>query len=203
MELQPDLTGRRVGRYEIRSLLGRGGMGAVYRAYDPTLDRQVAIKILPPSLVTDADRVQRFVLEAKSASALNHPAVVSIYEIGEDDSLHYIAMELVEGTTLHEHIHGGPLPLGRALAIGEQIAEAIGAAHEAGVVHRDLKPENIIIATPGYVKVLDFGLAKLRREPRPAAGEGTSSGKSTEPGKLLGTAGYMSPEQAEGKPVDH
>ncbi|HJQ41227.1 MAG TPA: protein kinase [Thermoanaerobaculia bacterium] len=203
MDLDLDLTGRRVGRYEIRSLLGSGGMGAVYRAYDSNLDRHVAVKILPPQLVTDAERVRRFVQEAKSASALNHPHVISIYEIGEDDSLHYIAMELVEGATLRHRISGGALELKRALVIGEQIAEAIGAAHEAGVVHRDLKPENIIIASSGYVKVLDFGLAKLRRETSAIGGDAATEVKSTEPGRILGTVGYMSPEQAEGKPVDH
>ena len=204
MDPEIDLTGRRIGRYEIRSLLGRGGMGAVYRAYDSNLDRSVAIKILPPHLVTDADRVRRFMQEAKSASALNHPHVISIYEIGEhqDDgaTMHYIAMELVEGATLRDRMGGAALDLRRALIIGEQIAEAIGAAHEAGVVHRDLKPENIIIAASGYVKVLDFGLAKLRRE---TSGDAATEVKSTEPGRVLGTVGYMSPEQAEGKPVDH
>ena len=202
--MEVDLTGQRVGRYEIRSLLGRGGMGTVYRAHDSNLDRSVAIKILPPHLVTDADRVRRFVQEAKSASALNHPHVVSIHEIGEDSGLHYIAMELVEGSTLRDRLAGGTLDLKRSLAIGEQIAEAIGAAHEAGVVHRDLKPENVIIAASGYVKVLDFGLAKLHRESSGIlGGDAATEVKSTEPGKILGTVGYMSPEQAQGKPVDH
>lgn len=197
-----DLTGRRIGRYEIRSLLGRGGMGAVYRAHDSNLDRSVAIKILPPHLVTDSERVRRFMQEAKSASALNHPHVISIYEIGQDESVHYIAMELVEGATLRERMGGSPLEIKRAIIIGEEIAEAIGAAHEAGVVHRDLKPENVIIATAGYVKVLDFGLAKLRKEVSTVEQTNTAV-MSTEPGKIMGTVGYMSPEQAEGKPVDH
>ena len=200
MDSDVDLTGRRVGRFEIRSLLGRGGMGSVYRAYDSSLDRHVAIKILPPHLVTDSDRVRRFVQEAKSASALNHPHVVSIYDIGQDDSIHYIAMELVEGATLRERLGGNPLEIKRAITIGEEVANAIGAAHEAGVVHRDLKPENIIVASSGYVKVLDFGLAKLRKEP---STDGATEVMGTEPGKVMGTVGYMSPEQAEGKPVDH
>jgi serine/threonine protein kinase len=205
MNPEQDLTGRRVGRYELRSFLGRGGMGAVYRAYDANLDRHVAVKILPPHLVTDADRVRRFVQEAKSASALNHPHVISIYDIGQDESIHYIAMELVEGATLRDRIGGSAMELKRALVIGEEIAEAIGAAHDAGVVHRDLKPENVIIASPGYVKVLDFGLAKLQRESSDVVvpDEATHVRSSTEPGKIMGTAGYMSPEQAEGKPVDH
>ena len=202
MDAEVDLTGRRVGRFEIRSLLGRGGMGAVYRAWDSNLDRHVAIKILPPQLVADPERVRRFVQEAKSASALNHPNVISIYDIGQDDSVHYIAMELVEGATLREHMAGTALELKRAIAIGEEIAGAIGAAHEAGVIHRDLKPENILVASAGYVKVLDFGLAKLRRE-ESIPGDASTQFKSTEPGKILGTVGYMSPEQAEGKPVDH
>ena len=205
MDANLDLTGRRVGRYEIRSLLGRGGMGAVYRAYDANLDRHVAVKILPPHLVTDTDRVRRFVQEAKSASALNHPHVISIYDIGQEESIHYIAMELVEGATLRERLSGTAMELKRALVIGEEIAEAIGAAHAAGVVHRDLKPENVIIASSGYVKVLDFGLAKLRKDLSSdvIAPDAATHVQSTEPGKILGTAGYMSPEQAEGKPVDH
>ncbi|HEX6101267.1 MAG TPA: protein kinase [Thermoanaerobaculia bacterium] len=211
MDTDADLTGRRVGRYEIRSLLGRGGMGAVYRAWDATLDRHVAIKILPAHLVTDPDRVRRFVLEAKSASALNHPNVISIYDIGQDGSLHYIAMELVEGTTLRDALVRGAVDRKRAIAIAEEVAAAIAAAHQAGVVHRDLKPENIIIASAGYVKVLDFGVAKLRSEPTPV-GEPTAVGatevratevRATRAGVVLGTAGYMSPEQALGKAVDH
>jgi eukaryotic-like serine/threonine-protein kinase len=203
MDLNLDLTGRRVGRYEIRSLLGRGGMGAVYRAYDSNLDRHVAVKILPPHLVADADRVRRFVQEAKSASALNHPHVISVYEIGEDSGIHYIAMELVEGSTLRDRMGGAALEIKRAVTIGEEIAEAIGAAHEAGVVHRDLKPENVIIASSGYVKVLDFGLAKLVRQPSDLGGDAATEVKSTEPGRILGTVGYMAPEQAEGRAVDH
>ena len=204
MDANLDLTGRRIGRYEIRSLLGRGGMGAVYRAYDANLDRHVAVKILPPHLVADSDRVRRFVQEAKSASALNHPHVVSIYEIGQEESMHYIAMELVEGATLRDRIGGSAMELKRALIVGHEIAEAIGAAHAAGVVHRDLKPENIIIASSGYVKVLDFGLAKLHRDSAEmVAPDAATHVQSTEPGKILGTVGYMSPEQAEGKQVDH
>jgi len=195
-----DLIGHRIGRYEIRSLLGSGGMGTVYRAYEAALDRQVAIKILPAEFVTDQDRVRRFVQEAKSASALHHPNVISIYDIGQDGSIYYIAMELVEGTTLREPLERGAIDLKRAITIAGEVAGAIGAAHEAGVVHRDLKPENIIIASAGYVKVLDFGLAKLRKELTP---EGVTEVRSTESGVVLGTAGYMSPEQAAGKTVDH
>jgi eukaryotic-like serine/threonine-protein kinase len=205
MDSNVDLTGRRVGRFEIRSLLGRGGMGAVYRAWDATLDRHVAIKILPAHLVTDSERVRRFVLEAKSASALNHPNVVSIYDIGQDGSIHYIAMELVEGVTLRDALQRGTVDRKRAIAIAEEVAAAIAAAHQAGVVHRDLKPENIIIASAGYVKVLDFGVAKLRREPEPvgATEVGATDVRGTGAGVVLGTAGYMSPEQALGKAVDH
>jgi eukaryotic-like serine/threonine-protein kinase len=200
MDSDVDLTGRRVGRFEIRSLLGRGGMGAVYRAWDATLGRHVAIKILPAHLVTDPDRVRRFVLEAKSASALNHPNVISIYDIGQDDSIHYIAMELIEGATLRDVLERGKIDRKRALAIAEEVAMGIAAAHQASVVHRDLKPENIIIASAGYVKVLDFGLAKLRRE---STLDGATEVRGTETGVVLGTPGYMSPEQAAGKAVDH
>ena len=200
METDVDLSGHLVGRFELRSLLGSGGMGAVYRAYDPTLDREVALKILAPQLTTDRQRVERFVQEAKIASALNHPHVISIYEIGQDDSLHYIAMELVEGRTLRHKIEHGKLDLYSAVSIAEMIATAIGAAHDAGIIHRDLKPENIMVSASGYVKVLDFGVAKLRRQP--AASDGTDVRETAE-GVVLGTVGYMSPEQAQGKPADH
>ena len=198
----PDLSGTRLGRYEIVSLLGQGGMGAVYDAVDPALDRHVALKILPSAAVADPQRASRFVTEARAASALNHPHVVSIYEIGEADGVHYIAMERVDGVTLRTLLAGARLPVARAVAILADVADAVAAAHSAGVVHRDLKPENIMVARGGYPKVLDFGLAKLR----PAESwseDGATAVAVTASGIILGTAGYMSPEQARGRDVDH
>jgi Tol biopolymer transport system component/predicted Ser/Thr protein kinase len=203
----PDLIGTSLRHYRIVSLLGEGGMGVVYKAYDPTLERHVALKILPPELLKDADRRERFVQEAKAASALQHPHVVAIHEIGREGDVHFITMELVEGKTLREALRTRELDLKKAFKLLEQVAEALSAAHTAGIVHRDLKPENIMIAAGGYAKVLDFGLAKLRARESSASDPGTSTAptatRGTDPGTVLGTAGYMSPEQAQGKPVDH
>src|SRR5262245_8651959 len=192
-------------------------MGYVYRARDTTLARSVALKILPPEVVSDATRLSRFVQEARAASALNHPHVIAIYEIREAapmrdgtaiaglPSLHYLAMELVTGDTLRTLIETRRLDTRRAIDLLMQVAEALSAAHAAGVVHRDLKPENIMVAASGYAKVLDFGLAKLR--PEMPASEGATQAvtlpAASAPGVLLGTVGYMSPEQAEGRPTDH
>ena len=173
-EKGPDLIGATLGQYQIEALIGQGGMGYVYRARDTMLARSVALKILPPEVVSDASRLSRFVQEARAASALNHPHVVAIYEIREAPpsrdgapiaglpSLHYLAMELVAGDTLRTLIETRRLESKRAIDLLVQVAEALSAAHAAGVVHRDLKPENIMVATSGYAKVLDFGLAKLR-----------------------------------------
>lgn len=201
-----DLSGTQVGRYRIVSLLGSGGMGAVYDAFDPSLKRHVALKVLPAEFVSDTGRLNRFIQEAQAASALNHPHLISIYEIGsETDSstdFHFIAMEKVEGVTLRQKLASGALPVARAVEITLQISEAISAAHSAGVVHRDLKPENVMISIAGYVKVLDFGLAKLRMHQ--AVGENVATEiKLTESGLILGTVGYISPEQALGKQADH
>src|SRR5512135_1471940 len=199
----PLSSGERLGSYEILGPLGAGGMGEVYRARDTRLSREVAVKVLPAELASDVGRLRRFEKEAQAASALNHPNIVTIYEIGTSDSRSYIAMELVSGKTLRELLFPGPLPVKRSLQIGVQIAEGLAKAHEAGVVHRDLKPENIMVTKDGLVKILDFGVAKLRS----AAGESgeetnipTETG--TRPGVILGTAGYMSPEQAGGQPID-
>src|SRR6266478_4981863 len=196
-------SGTKLGPYEIQSPLGAGGMGEVYRARDTRLDRSVAIKILSAAFSADCDRLVRFEQEARSASALNHPSIVTIYELGQDGSTHYIAMELVEGKTLRELLVSGLLPMRKAIEIAAQIAEGLAKAHEAGITHRDLKPENLMVSHDGFVKILDFGLAKLVSP----SGEyfdmsTTSSPAHTAPGLILGTVGYMSPEQAIGGPLD-
>lgn len=212
------LSGKTVGRYRVGPLLGRGGMGEVYRAEDVELRRQVALKVLPEALVGDPDRLSRFVQEARTASALNHPHLVSIYEIGHaapdgaGRPVHFIAMELVQGDTLRHLLDGRRLDLKKTLEYLGQAAEALAAAHAAGIVHRDLKPENLMIGD-GYAKVLDFGLAKLRMDsalPATAAEGATvtrapdlSPAAGTSPGVVMGTIGYMSPEQAQGLTVDH
>src|SRR5512143_883880 len=199
----PLSAGVRLGPYEIFVPLGAGGMGEVYRARDTRLSRDVAIKVLPAELASDAGRLRRFEKEARSASALNHPNIVTIYEIGTSDSRSYIAMELVPGKTLRELLFPGPLPVKKSLQIAVQIAEGLAKAHEAGVVHRDLKPENIMVTREGLVKILDFGLAKLKSTGF-ESGEGSSfpTESGTSPGTIMGTAGYMSPEQAAGLPID-
>src|SRR5438132_1540550 len=186
-----------LGRYRLESFLGEGGMGRVYRGFDPSLGRAVAIKILPPELVHDRDRLDRFVREARTASSLNHPNVVTSHEIGSSDDTHFIAMELLDGETLRDR---GKLELRRAIDLMAQIAGGVAAAHSAGVIHRDLKPENIVITKSGFAKILDFGLAKLREAPIRDDG---ATAKKTDPGTVLGSVGYMSPEQATGREVDH
>ena len=164
LQLAPPRTltsGTKLGQYEIVELLGAGGMGEVYRARDTRLDRSVAIKILPAAFSADRDRLRRFEEEARSASALNHPNIITIHELGHDGSTHYIAMELVEGKTLRELFASGLLPMRQAIEIAAQVAEGLTKAHEAGIAHRDLKPENLMVSHDGFVKILDFGLAKL------------------------------------------
>src|SRR5262245_34552471 len=153
--------GRQIGAYQIINQVGRGGMGEVYLALDARLGRQVALKLLPPRFTEDAQRVQRFRQEARAASALNHPNILTIYEIGEFEGRHFIATEFIEGRTLRELIKNGGMKLGEALEVAMQVASALSTAHAAGIVHRDIKPENIMLRPDGYVKVLDFGLAKL------------------------------------------
>ncbi|HSD71808.1 MAG TPA: protein kinase [Thermoanaerobaculia bacterium] len=194
----------RLGPYELLELLGAGGMGEIYRARDTRLQREVAVKVLAVRLSSDPARLKRFEREARSASALNHPNIVTIYEIGQADSTSYIAMELVDGKTLRELLHAGPLPLRKLLSIAGQVADGLAKAHASGIVHRDLKPENVMVTSDGLVKILDFGLAKLTHpgsdlgesEPVPTIDGGT------EPGLVMGTVGYMSPEQATGQPLD-
>jgi serine/threonine protein kinase/Tol biopolymer transport system component len=207
-------SGNSISHYRIISPLGEGGMGEVYLARDETLERSVALKVLPPELIKNEERLRRFVQEAKSASSLSHPHIVTIYEIGEaevrpgDDgepsgaSIHFIAMELISGATLKEKIHGEKTDLRTLLRYLAQAAEGLAKAHSAGIVHRDLKPENIMISRDGYAKVLDFGLAKLT-ERREGSDGATSAPTKTREGSLLGTVGYMSPEQVRGKTVDH
>ncbi len=182
--------GTRMGRYEIRALLGSGGMGEVYRAYDRDLDREVAVKVLHAA-GEDADRLRRFVQEAKAASALHHPNVAHVYEIGSHEDVRFIAMEIVEGETLRHRIHAGPLAVEDVIDIVTQIAGALAAAHKSGIVHRDIKPENVIITPDGHVKVLDFGLAKLRQ----LRGADSATMLKTATGVAMGTLGYMAPEQ--------
>jgi serine/threonine protein kinase/tetratricopeptide (TPR) repeat protein len=196
-----------LGRYEIRSLLGAGGMGEVYLAQDTSLNRKVALKVLPPEVASNEDRMRRFKQEAISAASLNHPSIAHVYEIGEADGLNFIAMEYVEGTTLRNKIHQEQEELSKLLRALQHVAEGLAKAHDAGIVHRDLKPDNVMITPDGHGKVLDFGLAKLVEQPVSgslSSEEPTILQHST-PGVILGTAGYMSPEQAQGKTreVDH
>ena len=193
--------GARLGAYEILAPLGAGGMGEVYRARDTRLGREAAIKVLPAEVSSDASRLKRFEREARAASALNHPNIVTIYEVGADAGASFIAMELVNGRTLREIVAAGSPPVRRLLAIAAPLADGLAAAHDAGIVHRDLKPENVMVTKDGVVKILDFGLAKL--SPSLASGEESLATVSrTEPGGLLGTVSYMSPEQAAGQPAD-
>jgi serine/threonine protein kinase len=195
-------AGTRVGAFEIVAPLGAGGMGEVYRARDVRLQREVAIKVLPAEFANDPGRLKRFEKEARGASALNHPSIVTIYEVGAEGSSPFIAMELVPGKTLREVLLSGPLSTKKLMGIASQIAEGLAAAHEEGIVHRDLKPENVMITAGGMAKILDFGLAKLTRKALDT-GEGAQATLSrTEPGGLLGTVAYMSPEQAAGQPAD-
>ena len=204
---QPQMTlpsGTKLGPYDIESLVGAGGMGEVYRARDARLNRTVAIKVLPKSFSADADRLQRFMQEARAAAALNHPNILSIYDIGEENGSPYIVSELLEGTTLREQLRSGPLPARKAIDYALQAARGLAAAHDKGIVHRDLKPENIFVTDDGRVKILDFGLAKLTRpEASGPGGESMTAQVNTEPGHVLGTAGYMAPEQVRGKATDH
>jgi eukaryotic-like serine/threonine-protein kinase len=196
-------AGTKFGPYEILAPLGAGGMGEVYRARDTRLGREVALKVLPEEVSGDRDRLARFEEEARSASALNHPNIVTVYDVGESGTTSYIAMELVDGKTLRELCVSGPMPIRRILAVAAQAADGLAKAHAAGIVHRDLKPENLMVSRDGFVKILDFGLSKLVA---PESGElsamPTLARAETHPGTVLGTVGYMSPEQASGQPLD-
>ena len=193
-------SGSRLGPYEILAPLGAGGMGEVYRAKDPRLGREVAIKVLPASYSQDADRLKRFEQEARAAGVLNHPNITAVYDIGAHEGAPYVVSELLEGETLRARAAGGALPPRKAIDYALQIAHGLAAAHEKGIVHRDLKPENLFVTKDGRVKILDFGLAKLVQPE--AKGPQTELPTATEPGVVLGTIGYMSPEQVRGQPAD-
>ncbi len=195
-------VGQSVGHYRILSLLGKGGMGEVYSAQDTRLGRKVALKLLPAQFTQDTDRVRRFEREARAASALNHPNIITIFDIGQVDDTHYIATEFVDGQTLRKVIGHSPMNFSQTLDVVTQVASALGAAHQAGIVHRDIKPENIMVRTDGYVKVLDFGLAKLAEQPVVNTEAPTAYTVKTETGAVMGTPHYMSPEQVRGEEVD-
>jgi predicted Ser/Thr protein kinase len=199
------VIGSTLKNYLVEEMLGKGGMGVVYRALDTKLNRRVAIKVLPPDLVKDEDRRRRFIQEAKAASAVNHPAIAQIYEIEEEGDTTFIVMELVEGSTVHQLVARRELDLSSAVEVGIQVGDALARAHEAGIVHRDIKPDNIMVTKDGHPKILDFGLAKLLDAP-PGAGDAAASKletrAKTQAGMIVGTLAYMSPEQARGLPVD-
>ena len=193
--------GTQLGRYELRSPIGKGGMGEVYLAQDKALGRVVALKFLPDNVASDKGRMQRFIQEAKLVSSLNHPNILTIFDIGEVDGIHFIATEFIDGISLRQHLSKSAIDLIEALGIAAEVASALVAAHSAGIVHRDIKPDNIMLRKDGYVKVLDFGLAKLTEQQESLVSD-TATMVDTEPGLLLGTINYMSPEQARGLKVD-
>ena len=196
-------VGKEFGKYIIQKRVAEGGMGIVYLAVDSQLGREVALKILPEYFSMDRERLQRFQREARATSHLNHPNIVTVFEVGQMDGCEFIASEFVVGETLREKMEKGPIPFVEMLKIASQVAGALGAAHKAGIIHRDIKPENVMIRPDGYVKVLDFGLAKLTTPiGASASGGGLSLHNHTVPGMILGTAAYMSPEQAEGTDID-
>ena len=196
-------AGTRLGPYEILAPIGAGGMGEVYRARDERLKREVAVKVLPAELAADPERRTRFEREARAASALSHPNILTIYDMGTADETVYIAMELIEGGTLKDLTASGPVPTRKLLELATQIAEGLSAAHSAGIVHRDLKPANVMVSKHGHAKILDFGLAKLvTPEDQEVSALQTAGGDLTRPGMVMGTIGYMSPEQAAGRPTD-
>ena len=200
-------VGTRHGPYEIVAPIGAGGMGEVYRARDTRIGRDVAFKVLPPAFALDGDRLRRFELEARAAGTLNHPNLVTVYDLGTDNGTPYVAMELLEGETLREkmELNGSAvrLPIRKAIDYSVQIANGLAAAHEKGIVHRDLKPENIFITKDGRAKILDFGLAKLKLGTDEGKTDALTAQRDTSPGTIVGTAGYMSPEQVRGQQVDH
>ncbi len=199
----PLVAGTRLGSYEILTALGTGGMGEVYRARDAHLEREVAIKVLPERVATDAAARERFEREAKAVAALSHPNILSIFEFGNQDGVAYAVTELLDGESLRGALASGRLPSRRVLEYAQQIAQGLAAAHEKGSVHRDLKPENLFVTADGRIKILDFGLA---RQDLARARDDTASptlSRYTDPGTVLGTVGYMSPEQARGATADH
>src|SRR5215813_5593105 len=190
--------------YRIVSKIGAGGMGEVYRAHDSRLDREVAIKVLPLDFAKDEDRLRRFEQEAHATSALNHPNILTVYDIGQHDGAPFIVAELLEGEELRAQLEHGAIPVRRALDYAQQITQGLAVAHQKGIVHRDLKPENLFVTKDGRVKILDFGLAKLKpTQPGVVDMEAPTQKKITEPGMVMGTVGYMSPEQVRGQEADN
>src|SRR5580704_1128607 len=193
-------AGARLGPYEIVASIGAGGMGEVFKARDTRLKRDVALKVLPDSFASDPDRLRRFQLEAQSASALNHPNILVVHDIGHEPAA-YLVSELLEGQSLREKLREGKLPVSKAIDIARQTAAGLAAAHSKGITHRDIKPENLFLTKDGRVKILDFGLAKVTTSEKPSPDSVTET-QVTDPGAVLGTASYMSPEQVRAKPVD-
>ena len=186
--------GTKLGRYEVRSLIGVGGMGEVYRARDPKIGREVAIKVLPADFSADKERVARFEQEAQAAGALNHPNIIAVYDVDTQDDVLYVVSELLEGEELRQRLDEGPIPLRKVTDYAQQIVSGLTAAHEKGIVHRDLKPENLFITKDDRVKILDFGLAKLREADANIHGSEDATRRAlTNPGVVMGTVGYMSP----------
>jgi len=193
-------AGSKLGPYEILGPIGAGGMGEVYRARDPRLDREVAIKVLPEEVAADPDRLRRFEREARAAGALSHPHILAVHDVGSHDGRPFVVTELLEGETLRERLEDAALPHHKAVEYALQIARGLAAAHDKGIVHRDLKPENLFVTKQGLAKILDFGLAKVA----PAGGGRAEDTRATltNPGTVMGTVGYMSPEQVRGLEVD-
>jgi serine/threonine protein kinase len=200
------MIGKTISHYRILEKLGEGGMGVVYKARDSRLERFVALKILPTDRMADPERKRRFVQEARAASSLNHPHIVTIHDIDEAEGVHFIAMEYVDGQTLDQRIPRHGMRLNEALKVALEMADALAAAHQAGIIHRDLKPANIMVNEKGVTKILDFGLAKLAESSDSSSPDAKTirlgSDLQTEEGSILGTTAYMSPEQAEGKKLD-
>src|ERR1044072_991977 len=192
-----------ISHYRILKKLGAGGMGIVYLARDERLDRMTALKVLPAEVAANEELMRRFIQEAKASSAINHPNVAHIYEIGEENGVHFIAMEYIDGQTLEALINNRPLDIGTFLDISVQLADALDEAHSRGITHRDIKPSNIIITPRGQAKVLDFGLAKMSGRDPLTNDSFIATARITEPGVVMGTVQHMSPEQALGKEVDH
>src|SRR5687768_10303151 len=195
-------SGTRLGTYEIVAALGAGGMGEVYRARDPRLGREVAVKVLPAAFAESEERLRRFELEARAAGALNHPNLLTVFDVGTHERLPFIVSELLEGETLRDRLMRGALAQRKAIELAVQIAAGVAAAHEKSIVHRDLKPENIFITADERIKLLDFGLAKVLADDQASAPDATTMQIATDAGTVLGTPGYMSPEQVQGQPLD-